>query len=57
MHELDRRELAVEIGTLLSKDNIIAIMLKSPDGWDRIYPLSGEQSIKEEKNREMRRKD
>ena len=36
MHEQDRRELVAQVGSLLSKDNIIATMLKSPDSWDRI---------------------
>ena len=36
VHEQDRRELAVQVGTLLSKNNIIATMLKSPESWDRI---------------------
>ena len=35
-HEQDRRELAAHVGSLLSKDNIIATMPKSPDSWGGI---------------------
>ena len=58
VHEQDRRELAAQVGTLLSKDNIIATMLKSPESWDRIASfIKRAIKTKEEEEREMRRKD
>ena len=58
IHGQDRRELRVEVGSLLSKDNRIATMLKSPDSWDRIASFIRKTiKTKEEKEREMRRKD
>ena len=36
VHQQDRKQLAAQVGSLLSKDNIIAIMFKSSDSWDRI---------------------
>ena len=58
VHEQDRRELTVQVSSLLSKDNIIATMLKSPDCWDRIASFVRKAvKTKEEKEREMRRKD
>ena len=57
-HEQDRRELAAHVGTLLSKGNIIATMLKSSDNWDKIASFIGRAiQTKEEKEREMRKKD
>ena len=57
-HEQDWRELAAQVGSLLSKDNIIATMLKSPDSWDRIASFIRRAiKTKEEKEREVRRKD
>ena len=58
VHDQDRRELAAQVGSLLSKDNIIATILKSPDSWDRIASFI-RRAIKTnaEKEREMRRKD
>ena len=50
----DRRELTVQVGFQLSKDSIIATILKSPDSWDFIRKVI---KTKEEKEREMRRKD
>ena len=56
IHEQDRRELAAQVGSLLSKENIIATMLKSPDSWDKIASFIRKLiKIKEEKEREMRR--
>ena len=58
VHEQDRRELAAQVGSLLSKENIIATMLKSPDSWDKLASFVRKViKIKEEKEREMRRKD
>lgn len=58
VHEQDRRELAAQVGLLLSKENIIATMLKSPDNWDKIASFIRKViKTKEEKEREMRRKD
>ena len=63
VYEQDRRELAAQVGSLLSKDNIIqerniATMLKSPDSWDRIaFFVRRAIKTKVEKEREMRRKD
>ena len=57
-HEQDSRELVAQVGTLLSTDNIIATMLKSPDSWDRIASFIRRAiRTKKEKEREMRRKD
>ena len=58
VHEQDRRQLTVQVGSLLSKDNIIATMLKSSDSWDRIASFIRKAiKTKKEKEREMRRKD
>ena len=58
VHEQDRRELATQVGTPLSKDNVIAAMLESPNSWDRIaFFIRRAMKTKEEKEREMRRKD
>ena len=58
IHEQGRRKLAAQVGTLLSTDNIIATMLKSPNSWDRIASFIRRAiRTKEEKEREMRRKD
>ena len=58
VQEQDTRKLAAQVGTLLSKDNIIATMLKSPDSWDRIASfIKRVIKTKEEKEKEMRRKD
>ena len=53
----NRRKLAAQVGTLLSKDNIIATMPKSPDSWVRIaFFTRSAIKTKEEKERETRRK-
>ena len=58
VHEQDRRKLATQVGSLFSKENIIAVMLKSPDSWDKIASFIRKViKMKEEKEREMRRKD
>ena len=52
MHEQNRRKLTVQVGRLLSKDNIIATMLKSPDSWDRLASfIKRVIKTKEEKER------
>ena len=57
-HEQDKRELAAQVGTLLSEDNIIATMLKSSDSSDKVaFFIRRAIKTKEEKEREMRRKD
>ena len=54
VHKQDRRELTVQVGSLLSKDNTIATMLKSPDSWDRIASFIRKAiKTKEEKEREI----
>ena len=58
VHEQDKRELAAQVDLRLSKDYIIATMLKSPDSWDRIGSFIRRAiKTKGEKEREMRRKD
>ena len=57
MHEQYKRELAAQVGTLLSKDNIIATTLKSPDRWDRIASFiegNKDQRRKGERNEKKR---
>ena len=57
MHEQDTRELAAQVGMLLSKDNIIATVLNSPDSWNRIVSFTRSAiKTKEEKEKEMRKK-
>ena len=55
--EDDRRELAAQVGSLLSKENIIATMLKSPDSWDKIASFIRKViKIKEEKERNKKKR-
>ena len=58
IHEQDRRKLTVQVGSPLSKDNLIATMLKSSDRWDRIASFIRKAvKTKEENESEIRRKD
>ena len=57
IHEQDRRELTVQVGLLLSKDNIIATMLNSPDSYDRIASFIKKAiKTKEEKERNEKKR-
>ena len=57
VREQDRVKLAAQAGTLLSKDNIIATMLKLPDSWDMIASfIKRVIKTKEEKEREMKKR-
>ena len=57
MHDLDRRKLAAQVGTVLSKDTIIiTTMLKPPDSWNKIASFIKRVIKTKEEEREMKRK-